>query len=173
MANEGQEPTVAAEGQDPTVTPDTDTNPTPPTAEGQAPKTFDEAYVKQLRSEAAATRTKFTAAEARAAEAEARATAAEERVAAIERESAKAAAVAALAAANVIDPDLAASVLAERIEIKDGKAANIDALVAEFVAARPAMVRASEPKPPALPETKPTNPTTAPNASRVRPAGRL
>ena len=183
MADAGQEPTVSTEGPTPTD-PTTDTNPSTDASSQAEPRTYDETYVKTLRSEAAASRAKlrdFEKADAdrKAAEmsdlerTQARAQAAEERVTLMEKRAAKRDAIVALEKASVIDPDLAYSALESQIEIKEGEATNIADLVATFVKARPQMVKKAD-SAPVLPSTNALNPPATPSVPvRSRPVGRL
>lgn len=184
MAEAGQVPADTTERQVPTATTTDNDQPQQDQGTQDAPKTYDEAYVKQLRAEAAANRSKLRAYEqaeetrkqAEMSELERiqqRAQAAEVRIQEMEKRAARSAAIHALEKANVIDADLAYSAIADRIEIKDGEAANVGDLVAEFIKAKPHMLKAAAPAAPTLPETKPTNPPAKPVIQSSRPVGRL
>lgn len=134
---------------DPTPAP----NPAPADPAPGEPKTYDEAYVKQLRSEAAENRKARAAAEARlkelddaklseteklaqaAKEATARATAAEERVKA---SLGKAAVQVAAVKLQVVDPDVAYTLIQSKLEFDaDGNPTNTEALLAQLVKDKP------------------------------------
>ena len=174
MPIDSQEPLVAPEGQTPA---ELTTAGTPPASTPEPePKTFDEAYVKTLRSEAASLRTKLksfeTEAETRATaamsdleKAQKAATDAEARATATEQRIAKRDALYALKAASIVDPDLAFLAIKDEIVMENGEPQNIALLVSEFVKTRPAMVK---PAAPVAPETKSTNPTPAPSRAQSR-----
>ena len=181
METEGQVPTATNEGKTPAdPTPATDTTPAAET--NSEPKTFDETYVKTLRSEAASLRTKLktfeteaeqrkTAAMSELEKAQKAAQDADARATATEQRMAKRDAIDALKAANIVDPDLAFLAIKDQMTLEDGEIKNLDALVLDFVKARPAMVKASAPT---APETKSTNVSTQTQTSPGREfVGRL
>ena len=86
---------------------------------------------------------------------------------------AKSDALDALRSANIVDPDLAYLAIKDEITMENGEPTNIGELVADFVAKRPAMVKATEPAKPTEPATKSTNPTPPGQVPHKRQPGRL
>jgi hypothetical protein len=122
-------------------------DPAPPA--DPVPKTYDEAYVKQLRDEAAANRRKAADAEKRLKELDdanlseadklkQRAEAAEKKVTDGQARIAKAEVKAAAASAKIIDPEAAYKLVRDDITFdKDGEPENVEALISDLVKNKP------------------------------------